>query len=261
MKKLIVSIALLGLISNAAAQEKNIDEVTITGKLMDLPLKKSSVNVTIIDKTQIQNSAAQSVEEVLAYYTGMDIRKRGANGVQTDLSIRGSSFEQVLLLVNGIRMADSQTGHNSMNLPFDLATVEKIEILKGTAARGFGNGAYAGVINIITKANSKNNLIVSGEGGDFKSYAYGAASNFGTERFRNFIQVNNSESDGYRYNTDYKIKNIWYQNNLAIKDGNLKLMAGIQEKKFGANGFYASPAFTDQYEEVQVSLVSAIFEK
>ena len=261
MKKLIVSIALLGLISNATAQEKNIDEVTITGKLMDLPLKKSSVNVTIIDKTQIQNSAAQSVEEVLAYYTGMDIRKRGANGIQTDLSIRGSSFEQVLLLVNGIRMADSQTGHNSMNLPFDLATVEKIEILKGTAARGFGNGAYAGVINIITKANSKNNLIVSGEGGDFKSYAYGAASNFGTEKFRNFIQVNNSESDGYRYNTDYKIKNIWYQNNLAIKDGNLKLMAGIQEKKFGANGFYASPAFTDQYEEVQVSLVSAIFEK
>ena len=261
MKKLIVSIALLGLISNATAQEKNIDEVTITGKLMDLPLKKSSVNVTIIDKSQIQNSAAQSVEEVLAYYTGMDIRKRGANGIQTDLSIRGSSFEQVLLLVNGIRMADSQTGHNSMNLPFDLATVEKIEILKGTAARGFGNGAYAGVINIITKPNSKNNLIVSGEGGDFKSYAYGAASNFGTEKFRNFIQVNNSESDGYRYNTDYKIKNIWYQNNLAIKDGNLKLMAGIQEKKFGANGFYASPAFTDQYEEVQVSLVSAIFEK
>lgn len=261
MKKLIVSVALLGVISNVTAQEKNIDEVTITGKLMDLPLKKSSVNVTIIDKLQIQSAAAQSVEEVLAYYIGMDIRKRGANGVQTDLSIRGSSFEQVLLLVNGIRMADSQTGHNTMNLPFDLASVEKIEILKGTAARGFGNGAYAGVVNIITKPNSTNNLTVRGEVGDYNTYAYGVASNFGTEKFRNFIQVNNSESDGYRYNTDYKIKNIWYQNNLAIKDGNLKLMAGIQEKKFGANGFYASPTFTDQYEEVQVSLVSAIFEK
>lgn len=261
MKKLIVSIALLATVSAFKAQEKGIEEVTITGKLMDLPLKKSSVNVTIIDKAQIQNSAAQSLEEVLAYYTGMDIRKRGANGVQTDLSIRGSSFEQVLLLVNGVRMADSQTGHNAMNLPFDLASVEKIEILKGTAARGFGNGAYAGVVNIITKPNNTDNIIVRGEGGDFNSYAYGAASNFGTEKFRNFIQVNNSESDGYRYNTDYKIKNIWYQNNLAIKDGNLKLMSGIQEKKFGANGFYASPAAKDQYEEVQVSLVSAILEK
>ena len=167
MKKLIVSIALLATVSAFKAQEKGIEEVTITGKLMDLPLKKSSVNVTIIDKAQIKNSAAQSLEEVLAYYTGMDIRKRGANGVQTDLSIRGSSFEQVLLLVNGVRMADSQTGHNAMNLPFDLASVEKIEILKGTAARGFGNGAYAGVVNIITKPNNTDNIIVRGEGGDF----------------------------------------------------------------------------------------------
>lgn len=261
MKRIILSAAFLGIFALFQAQEKNIDEVIVTGKLMDLPLKKSSVNVTIIDKTQIQNSAAQSIEEVLAYYTGMDIRKRGANGVQTDLSIRGSSFDQVLLLVNGIRMADAQTGHNSMNLPFDLASVEKIEILKGTSARGFGNGAYAGVINVITKPNTKNNIILNAEGGDFKTYSYGAASNFGTEKFRNFIQVNNSESDGYRYNTDYKIRNAWYQNNLAIKDGNLKFMAGIQEKKFGANGFYASPAYKDQYEETQVSLVSAIFEK
>ena len=96
--------------------------------------------------------------------------------------------------------------------------------------------------------------------GDFKSYAYGAASNFGTEKFRNFIQVNNSESDGYRYNTDYKIKNIWYQNNLAIKDGNLKLMAGIQEKNSGQM-VLCFTSFTDQYEEVQVSLVSAILKK
>ena len=188
MKKLIVSIALLGLISNATAQEKNIDEVTITGKLMDLPLKKASVNVTLLIKLKIQNSAAQSVEEVLAYYMGMDIRKRGANGIQTDLSIRGSSFEQVLLLVNGLEWQILQTGHNSMNLPFWFGFCRKIEILKGTAARGFGNGAYAGVINIITKPNSKNNLIVSGEGGDFKSYAYGAASNFGTEKFRNLFK-------------------------------------------------------------------------
>ena len=67
MKKLIVSIALLGLISNATAQEKNIDEVTITGKLMDLPLKKSSVNVTIIDKTQIQKFCRTKCRRGLAY--------------------------------------------------------------------------------------------------------------------------------------------------------------------------------------------------
>jgi iron complex outermembrane receptor protein len=83
----------------------------------------------------------------------MDIRRRGANGVQSDVSFRGSSFEQVLLLINGIRMNDSQTGHNSLNLPVDLGDVERIEVIKGPAARRFGQNAYAGAINIITKIN------------------------------------------------------------------------------------------------------------
>ncbi len=97
--------------------------------------------------------------------------------------------------------------------------------------------------------------------GIFITHGFGVAANFGGEKFRNFIQVNNIESNGYRYNTDYKIKNIWYQNQFDIENGNVKFQAGIQEKKFGANGFYASPAFKDQYEEVQTSLVAASLRK
>ena len=81
-------------------------------------------NITVISKKELENSPSKSIEEVLAQFTGMDIRKRGGNGVQADISVRGSSFEQVLILVNGVRINDSQTGHNSMNIPFDLASVE-----------------------------------------------------------------------------------------------------------------------------------------
>jgi iron complex outermembrane receptor protein len=261
MKKTILSAALLALFLSVHAQERTIDEVELTGKLVNMPFKKSNVNITVITKSEIQNSPAQSIEEVIAYYTGADIRKRGANGVQTDISFRGSSFEQVLVLVNGVRMNDAQTGHNTMNFPFDLASVEKIEILKGPAARRYGQGAYAGVVNVVTKVSAENNLTINGEVGDFSTHGFGVAANFGGEKFRNFIQVNNTESNGYRYNTDYKIKNIWYQNQFDIENGNVKFQAGIQEKKFGANGFYASPAFKDQYEEVQTSLVAASLEK
>ena len=131
MKKTILSAALLALFVSVQAQERTIEEVELTGKLVNMPFKKSNINITVITKSEIQNSPAQSIEEVIAYYTGADIRKRGANGVQTDISLRGSSFEQVLVLVNGVRMNDAQTGHNTMNFPFDLASVEKIEILKG----------------------------------------------------------------------------------------------------------------------------------
>ncbi len=263
MKKLVCAVLLLGVIGMVSAQEKEseISEVTVQGKFLNLPLKKVNENITVISKKELENSPAKSIEEVLAQFTGMDIRKRGANGVQSDISVRGSSFEQVLILVNGIRINDSQTGHNSMNIPFDLASVEKIEIVKGPAARRFGQNAYAGVINIITKPSSDENIVFTASGGDFKTYSLGVGANFGNERSSNFIQVNSSSSDGYRYNSDYKINNIFYQNRYKIENGNLNFQAGIQEKKFGANGFYATPAAKDQYEETQASIVSLGMDK
>ncbi len=263
MKKLVCSVLFLGVIGMFSAQEKEseISEITVQGKFLNLPLKKVNENITVISKQELENSPAKSIEEVLAQFTGMDIRKRGANGVQADISVRGSSFEQVLILVNGIRINDSQTGHNSMNIPFDLASVEKIEIVKGPAARRFGQNAYAGVINIITKPSSDENIVFTASGGDFKTYSLGVGANFGNTRSSNFIQVNSSSSDGYRYNTDYKINNIFYQNRYKIENGNVNFQAGIQEKKFGANGFYATPAAKDQYEETQASIVSLGIDK
>lgn len=263
MKKLVCSVLFLGVIGMFSAQEKEseISEITVQGKFLNLPLKKVNENITVISKQELENSPAKSIEEVLAQFTGMDIRKRGANGVQADISVRGSSFEQVLILVNGIRINDSQTGHNSMNIPFDLVSVEKIEIVKGPAARRFGQNAYAGVINIITKPSSDENIVFTASGGDFKTYSLGVGANFGNTRSSNFIQVNSSSSDGYRYNTDYKINNIFYQNRYKIENGNVNFQAGIQEKKFGANGFYATPAAKDQYEETQASIVSLGIDK
>ena len=263
MKKIICSAFFLGVITMISAQEKEseITEVMVQGKFLSLPLKKVNENITVISKKELENSPSKSIEEVLAQFTGMDIRKRGGNGVQADISVRGSSFEQVLILVNGIRINDSQTGHNSMNIPFDLASVEKIEIVKGPAARRFGQNAYAGVINIITKPSSDENIVFTASGGDFKTYSLGVGANFGNERSSNFIQVNSNNSDGYRYNTDYKINNIFYQNRYKIENGNVNFQAGIQEKKFGANGFYATPSAKDQYEETQASIVSLGIDK
>ncbi|QOW09744.1 TonB-dependent receptor [Kaistella flava (ex Peng et al. 2021)] len=263
MKRIVVSILLLGIVCQVSAQEKesSIPEVTVQGRFLELPIKKVNENITVVSREEIKNSPAKSVEELLAEITGFDIQRRGGNGVQADISLRGSSFEQVLILVNGIRMNDSQTGHNSMSLPFDLASVEKIEIIKGPAARRFGQNAYAGVVNIITKASSEEKAIVSASGGDYKTYSLGLGANFGNEKFSNFIQASSSSSDGYRHNTDYKINNLFYQNQFKINDGQLKFQAGIQEKKFGANGFYSSPTATEQYEETQASIVSLGYEQ
>ncbi len=241
-----------------SAQEKtsDIDSIQIQNKLIVTPYKSVNQNISIITKADIANSPAKSIDEILQEIPGMDIRRRGANGVQSDLGFRGSSFEQVLLLLNGVRMNDSQTGHNTLNLPVDLDDVERIEIIKGPAARRFGQNAFAGAINIITKVSPKKNVKISAEYGDYESYNLGFKANLGNEKFAQTFQTNTNSSEGYRHNTDFDIRNVFYQNQLKIKNGNIGLQAGFSEKKFGANGFYSSPKATEQYEELQSSIIS-----
>jgi len=261
MKKFISLFFILSFFVNYFSQEKSIEEVVIEGKFLSIPHKKVSENIEIITTEQIRKIPANSVEDLLAYYSGVDVRKRGMSDLQADVSIRGGSFEQVLLMVNGIRMSDSQTGHNMMNLPFDLDSIERIEIIKGPAARRFGQNAYSGAINIVTKVAGENKYSLSSTLGDFETWHLGGSVDFGNQKFGESVSLNKSKSSGYRYNTDYDIKNIWYNSQLRISDGKFKFQAGFVEKKFGANGFFASPTFKEQYEEIQTSLVSSTYEK
>ncbi len=263
MKKQLLSIMLLGSIVSSYAQEgaREIEEVFVQGKFLNTPYKKVVENVVVISEQEIKNSPAQSIDELLQQVSGLDVRRRGANGVQSDISIRGGSFDQTLILVNGIRMNDSQTGHNSMNIPVSMDNIERIEVIKGPAARRFGNNAYSGVVNIITKAKEGKNAKILAEYGDFNTYVLGASVNLGNEKFAQSLSANTTASDGYRHNTDYKISNVFYQNQLKIKNGSLGVQAGFSEKKFGANGFYANPRATEQYEEVQASIVSMFYQQ
>lgn len=263
MKKQIFAAILVLWFGTYSAQEKEtiIDDINLQGKFLSTPYKKVNENIIVITKEELKNSPAKSIDEVLQQFAGLDIRRRGANGVQSDVSVRGGSFEQTMILINGIRMNDSQTGHNSLNIPIDLSNVERIEVIKGSAARRFGNNAYAGAINIITKTSGEEKVTVSAEGGDFSTYNVGLAANFGTEKFSNLIQTSSGASEGYRHNTDYKINTAFYQGQYRLNQGKLQFQAGFSEKKFGANGFYASPLATEQYEEMQASVVSLMHQQ
>ena len=263
MKRTITALSICVLSINAMAQnqEKEIDEVNLQGRFLSTPYNDVNENVTVITKQQIQNSPATSIDELLQFYSGLDIKRRGSNGVQSDITIRGSSFEQVLVLVNGIRMNDSQTGHNTFNIPFDISSVERVEIIKGSSAKLYGQNVYAGVINIVTKSSSEEQVTIKAQGGDFKTYDLSASATFGSEKFTNLFSISNGASDGYRYNTDYQIRNFFYQNKLKLNEGSLSLQAGFSEKKFGANGFYASPTAINQYEETQASVVSLQYQQ
>ncbi len=265
MKK-ILPFAFLAIVFQALAQESDslnytFSEVIIQENRIQLPFNQNSRSVSVLTREQLENLPSVSVAEVLRYVSGVDIRQRGAHGVQADVSIRGGTFDQVLVLINGVKMTDPQTGHHSLNLPIDLENVERIEVLKGPGARIFGQNAFAGAINIITKNPDEQFVKARAQGGDFGLYGVKISGSLPVGNTWHYVSLSRDASSGYRYNTDYEINNAFYQSQLNLSDNQrIQLMAGFTGRKFGANGFYASPDFKDQYEEIQTSLVSLGYE-
>lgn len=237
-----------------------LQNVVIQGNRIQTGFDEMAANVIIISSADIRQAPALSVPDLLHYYGGVDIRQRGANGVQADAGIRGSTFDQVLILINGIKISDAQTGHHSLNLPVDVENIERIEILKGPAARIYGQNAFAGAINIITKNPEQEFVKAQVIGGDFGLGGLRLSAALGNDREKHYLSASRDFSDGYQYNTDYEISNLFYQSAVKTNLGKLNVMGGYTGRNFGANGFYASPAFTNQYEEVQTSLAAVSLE-
>ena len=192
------------------AQIQEIDEVKIISNRAqnENGIKKGYV----ISKNEIQNAPIQSIEDLLEYAVNIDLRQRGIDGIQSDVSIRGGSFEQVLILINGIKINDPQTGHHSMNIPVSIQQIEKIEILTGGGTRIYGNYAYTGVINIITKKESTNSLLLASGENSFKSIEINGFHE--NNNIKHSISLLNKSSDGYIEGMDYKTNNLFYQASL-----------------------------------------------
>ena len=133
---------LIGLFSQDLNDDQLLDEVIISSSKINLPFSKNFRTIKIISSNEIQQIPANNVSDLLQQVTGIDVRRRGAGGVQGDLYIRGGGFDQTLLLVDGMKMDDSQTGHHTLNMILPLYLIERIEIIKGPAARIFGHNAF-----------------------------------------------------------------------------------------------------------------------
>jgi len=229
-----------------------LKEIIITSNRIALPFSKTSRTITLITTEDIVKSPASNVAELLQSIAGLDVRRRGVDGMQSDLYIRGGNFDQTLVLIDGVKMDDPQTGHHTMNAILSLGDIERIEVIKGPAARVYGQNAFTGAINIVTKKIKNNSLNANLSYGSYENLKAGLSF---VQKFDNggiLASLNYQESEGYRYNTDFENKSIFVKANL----GKYNLTSSFTARDFGANGFYASPAAKDQYEETQTSLIA-----
>tara|TARA_X000000950_G_scaffold60871_1_gene73946 strand:- start:319 stop:2124 length:1806 start_codon:yes stop_codon:yes gene_type:complete len=250
-----LKILFLLLIPISLKSQKVLDEVVINSGRILIPFSDENRNLIIIDSIFLNNSSAKNLSEILQQVIGVDIRRRGNDDIQSDLYIRGGSFDQTLLLINGIKVEDSQTGHHQMNLSVPIDLIDKIEILKGPGSRIFGMNAFNGAVNIITKKNSENGYI-NLDYGSFKTFQASGSIPINTKKTSHILSSTYRQSDGYRYNTDYNYFNLFYSGIIEINDSDLEILFSNSDRKFGANGFYASPEARDQYEETNGSLLN-----
>jgi vitamin B12 transporter len=258
-KLLIIAILILHL--NLFSQDKKeiqaLDTILIKSTRIDLPFKENARTIQVISAEFIKNSAATNVADLLQQVAGVDIRRRGTAGSQADLYIRGGGFDQTLLLIDGIKMDDAQTGHHTMNAALPIEVIERIEIIKGPAARVFGQNAFTGAINIVTKSTLANTASVNIEAGSFGQLNGSVTVGKEFENASIIAHVGILTSDGYRHNSDYENKNYLLKGVFNKKEQPIEVIATFFDKKFGANGFYASATATEQYEETQSSLFGA----
>jgi len=233
-----------------------LDPVVVTGRHAPVRLSESGVSVSVITREDIAVLPADNISDVLEHVNGVDVRQRGAGGVQTDIGIRGASFEQTLILMDGVNMSDPQTGHHNMNLPVTLSDIERIEVIKGPAARIYGPNAMGGVINIITRDVEESGIggrAAYGENGYYDLNAY-AALRRGDLSSR--LSAGRRSASDYLSgkDTDFDIKTLNYKGVFRQDPHTFRLGAGFTDKDFGAYKFY-SDAFPEQREKTETLLV------
>ena len=259
--------------STTTAREMMLEEVSVTGSRAPLTKSQAARMVTVLEHADIAQAPVQSINDLLKYAIGVDVRQRGPIGAQTDISIRGGTSEQIILLLNGINICDPQTGHNAMDLPIDLSEIVRIEVLEGPAGRIYGTSSLVGAINIVTRRP-----LPTSPAGEEKihlrmevgSYGYAAtAARILLPPYREgwggSLSASYSRSDGYSrskagtLNTDFNGAKAFYQGQYEDDDIRLNWHLGITDKGWGSSTFWASPKWQadDQYEHT-TKLYSAI---
>lgn len=239
--------------------EYDLDEIEVSAQRAPVTYSQVARIISVIEKDQIDAAPVNSLQDLLEYALSVDIRQRGTHGVQADVSVRGGSFDQTLILLNGINLSDPQTGHHNFNLPVSFKSIKRIEVLEGPAARVYGPNAFAGAINIVTEPSDNDALGIDLSYGEHQLRDINLSANKQLGKLSNYLAFNNKASDGYIENTDFETYNLFYHGRLKTDVGRLDMQAGFSNKAFGANSFY-TPAYPNQFEETKTTFASVKFD-
>ena len=229
------------------AQNTQLSEVVVTASMLPQQEKETGRNIVSIKGSSLQNLPISSIDELLKYLPGIETQQRGPAGTQSNIIIRGGTFQQVLVIIDGIRINDPLTGHFNSYIPLHPEDINRIEIIKGAASAIYGSDAIGGVVNIITNGlQQKNNhkLSVGSKWGSYNSRSNNIWWGVQKEKWKLSVssQQNKADGENLRGTTGYYNNSFYAANfNYAFASNwKLHILYANDSRDFNAQNFYTT---------------------
>lgn len=223
----------------ALAQAVRHDEIVVTGTAGPVPLEEADRSVAVLPVAG-DAPLSSALVDFLRLDPSVDVRARAPGGIQTDVSIRGASFGQALVLVDGHRLNDAQTGHHNMDIPVPMEAVERIEILRGSGSTLYGSDAIGGVVNVITRKPEAAEIRVSAGAGNFGTNTERVSASASAGRISGQLVAARDFSSGFRPGRDYRNLSLASTERLTTGLGTTSVILGYSDRPYGADQFYGN---------------------
>jgi iron complex outermembrane recepter protein len=219
--------------------ESRKESIVVTGTFEPVPIDGLDRSISVIDTREAPLLYDHWVE-YLQLDPSVDLRERAPNGVQADLSIRGSTFGQTLVLLNGLRMNDAQTAHHNIDLPIPPDSLARIEILRGAGSTFYGSDAMAGSVNFVTGPPHHSELRIGAGVGNFGINQQSLSAVLVSTKWDEQLTASRDFSSGFMPDRDYRSVTVFSNSGLRTALGRTLVMLGLGDKPFGANQFYGN---------------------
>jgi outer membrane cobalamin receptor len=237
---------------------KQTETLVVLGAATPVPLAESSRSVKVIP-LQDKKLAAETPLDFLRQDSSVFIEQRGAGGAQSDLILRGGSFAQTLVLLNGFRINDSQSAHYNLDLPVPLGAMDSIQILEGAGSTLHGVDALSGVVDFLTAAPDHNSLLLRAAAGSFGANEESLLAGATRGRWSGRLTASRNFSTGFMANPsysatcylpqvyrqgcndrDYRNEDASAENWIGTRLGITDILIATSDRSYGANQFYGA---------------------
>jgi len=213
------------------------ETMVVLGSATPVPLAESQRSVEILP-VKGESLAAESPQDFLRTDSSVFLEERGAGGGQADPVLRGGSFEQTLVLLNGFRINDAQTSHHNLDLPVPLEAMDSIQVLEGSGSTLHGVDALSGVVDFLTAAPDHDSVFLRAGEGSFESNEETLLAGATRGSLSGRVTAERNFSTGFMTDRDYRNEDAstegWIGSRLGVTD----LLFAASDRSFGANQFY-----------------------